>query len=202
MPGSTFRYGSHFCRVTRRPRLSSRQPIEAAATPLPREETTPPVTKIYFGAISTSHARQKRAQNFFLPVELAYDAFYGLALALSIRDKSPGCLAAPLQNVTTSFYEEGSRLSIAREAGDGSASDKPSYRGAAPLESSGIQYSGGSLDRNHHDAHRHRPLHAQRTRRRQLAARASQHRTRRCRNSPPTPWPASPISPTSKSSST
>src|ERR1700730_2849959 len=49
VPGSTFRYGSHFWRVTRRPRLSSRQPIDAAATPLPREETTPPVTKIYFG---------------------------------------------------------------------------------------------------------------------------------------------------------
>src|SRR5271170_1997807 len=32
----------------RRPRLSSRQPIEAAATPFPREETTPPVTKMYF----------------------------------------------------------------------------------------------------------------------------------------------------------
>src|SRR5271168_195869 len=51
VPGSTFRYGSHFWRVTRSPRLSSRQPIEAAATPLPREETTPPVTKMYFGAV-------------------------------------------------------------------------------------------------------------------------------------------------------
>src|ERR1700690_464295 len=51
VPGSTFRYGSHFWRVTRSPRLSSRQPIEAAATPLPSEETTPPVTKIYFGVI-------------------------------------------------------------------------------------------------------------------------------------------------------
>src|ERR1700691_797324 len=51
VPGSTFRYGSHFWRVTLSPRLSSRQPIEAAATPLPSEETTPPVTKIYFGVI-------------------------------------------------------------------------------------------------------------------------------------------------------
>src|SRR5271168_2915432 len=51
VPGSTFRYGSHFWRVTRRPRLSSRQPMEAAATPFPREETTPPVTKIYFGPL-------------------------------------------------------------------------------------------------------------------------------------------------------
>src|SRR5712664_1353087 len=51
VPGSTFRYGSHFCRVTLKPRLSRRQPMEEAATPFPSEETTPPVTKIYFGAI-------------------------------------------------------------------------------------------------------------------------------------------------------
>src|SRR6266550_218074 len=51
VPGSTFRYGSHFCRVTLKLRLSRRQPIEEAATPFPSEETTPPVTNIYFGAI-------------------------------------------------------------------------------------------------------------------------------------------------------
>src|SRR5260370_40704936 len=51
VPGSTFRDGSHFCRVTLKPRLSRRQPIEEAATPFPSEDTTPPVTKIYFGAI-------------------------------------------------------------------------------------------------------------------------------------------------------
>ena len=28
--------------------------MEAAATPFPREETTPPVTKIYFGAVRKS----------------------------------------------------------------------------------------------------------------------------------------------------
>src|SRR3984893_3663273 len=54
VPGSTLRYGSHFCRVTLKPRLSRRQPIEEAATPFPSEETTPPVTKIYFGAILDS----------------------------------------------------------------------------------------------------------------------------------------------------
>src|ERR1700741_2394497 len=51
VPGSTLRYGSHFCRGTLKPRLSRRQTIEEAATPFPSEETTPPVTKIYFGAI-------------------------------------------------------------------------------------------------------------------------------------------------------
>src|SRR5262249_41456016 len=56
VPGSTFRYGSHFCKLTLKPRLSRRQPIEEAATPLPSEETTPPVTNIYFGAIRIARA--------------------------------------------------------------------------------------------------------------------------------------------------
>src|SRR2546426_6215496 len=47
-------YGSIFCSVTRNPRASSNAPIEAAASPLPRDETTPPVTKMYFGANSSS----------------------------------------------------------------------------------------------------------------------------------------------------
>src|SRR5665213_265823 len=47
VPGSTFRYGSNFCNDTRSPRLSSRQPMEAAAMPFPSDETTPPVTKMY-----------------------------------------------------------------------------------------------------------------------------------------------------------
>src|ERR1035438_9514955 len=54
VPGSTFRYGSHFWHVTFRPRLSSRQPMEAAAIPFPSEETTPPVTKMYFAMLFSS----------------------------------------------------------------------------------------------------------------------------------------------------
>src|ERR1700722_17869414 len=54
VPGSTFREGSHFWRVTLSPRLSSRQAMEAAATPFPREETTPPVTNTYLGAVRKS----------------------------------------------------------------------------------------------------------------------------------------------------
>src|ERR1700760_2379557 len=41
-------------RLTLMPRASSRQPIEAAARPLPSEDTTPPVTKMYFADISAS----------------------------------------------------------------------------------------------------------------------------------------------------
>src|SRR5579863_10395656 len=54
VPGSTFKYGSNFIMFTRNPRLSSRQPMEAAASPLPRLDTTPPVTKTYFADISAT----------------------------------------------------------------------------------------------------------------------------------------------------
>src|SRR3954447_20455582 len=44
VPGSTLRYGSSFCMVTRRPRDFSRLPRLEAVSPLPSEEATPPVT--------------------------------------------------------------------------------------------------------------------------------------------------------------
>src|SRR5579875_135306 len=49
VPGSIFRYGSNFYKVTRRPRLSNRQPMDAPAIPFPKDETTPPVTNMYLG---------------------------------------------------------------------------------------------------------------------------------------------------------
>src|SRR5690349_6888494 len=39
-------YGSNFWRATLRPRETRSRPIDAAAMPLPRDETTPPVTKM------------------------------------------------------------------------------------------------------------------------------------------------------------
>src|SRR3569833_4148564 len=48
VPGSTIRYGSSFWIVTFRPRPSSRQAMEADARPFPSDDTTPPVTKMYF----------------------------------------------------------------------------------------------------------------------------------------------------------
>src|SRR4029077_2346290 len=50
VPGSTLRYGSNFWSWTRRPRALSSRPSDAATIPFPRAETTPPVTKTYFGA--------------------------------------------------------------------------------------------------------------------------------------------------------
>jgi len=48
VPGSTLMYGSNFCICTFSPRAFSSRPSEAAVMPLPRDETTPPVTKTYF----------------------------------------------------------------------------------------------------------------------------------------------------------
>src|SRR5579859_2685111 len=45
VPGSTFRYGSSFCIVTRKPRALSSDPRLEAVSPLPKDEATPPVTK-------------------------------------------------------------------------------------------------------------------------------------------------------------
>src|SRR5215213_3062466 len=42
-------YGSSLISATRKPRLSSKHPTDDAARPLPRLETTPPVTKMYLG---------------------------------------------------------------------------------------------------------------------------------------------------------
>src|SRR6266705_3343852 len=47
-------YGSNFWIVTLRPRSTSRRPSDAAAMPFPREETTPPVTKMYFVELTDS----------------------------------------------------------------------------------------------------------------------------------------------------
>src|SRR3954453_15373382 len=67
VPGSTFRYGSNFWSCTRRPRAFNRRPSEAATIPFPRAETTPPVTKTYFGAraltgFQGSSARGRRSE--------------------------------------------------------------------------------------------------------------------------------------------
>ena len=46
VPGSTLIYGSNFNIVTLRPRASKMAAKEAEAMPFPKEETTPPVTKM------------------------------------------------------------------------------------------------------------------------------------------------------------
>src|SRR5437763_1702236 len=57
VPGSTLMYGSNFCICTFSPRAFSRRPSDAAEMPLPRDDTTPPVTKTYFvGRRATTRA--------------------------------------------------------------------------------------------------------------------------------------------------
>src|SRR6266550_484440 len=80
VPGSTFRYGSNFWSWTRRPRAFSSRPSDAATMPFPSADTTPPVTKTYFGARaltgfegSSDYVRRSdffaRAQQAVQPVE-------------------------------------------------------------------------------------------------------------------------------------
>ena len=52
VPGSTLMYGSHLSNVTLNPRLSSRLPSEAEASPFPRDDSTPPVTKMNLVAMT------------------------------------------------------------------------------------------------------------------------------------------------------
>src|ERR1043166_8503428 len=52
VPGSTLIYGSSLSMVTFMPRVSRIAASDAEAIPLPRELTTPPVTKIYLVMVS------------------------------------------------------------------------------------------------------------------------------------------------------
>src|SRR5256885_8864281 len=80
VPGSTLRYGSSFWRETVRWRAFRMFPIDAAVMPLPREETTPPVTKTYFdiddlqGGFSNVTGEGRRL-NLWLDLGLEHDDF-------------------------------------------------------------------------------------------------------------------------------
>src|SRR5690606_2093498 len=92
VPGSTLMYGSSFIIVTRRPRASRMAAREAAAMPLPREDTTPPVTKTSGvtepGEVMGSTGRWK-------------SAFYRFgAPARACRPKNPAPAASPARAAT------------------------------------------------------------------------------------------------------
>src|SRR5437868_12678688 len=94
VPGSTLMYGSSLMQVTLRPRASRRHPIEDAASPLPRLETTPPVTKIYLGILFLLYCR---LQSFFLLarlVRLALLLFVVVVARLQILPRRHGLLRA------------------------------------------------------------------------------------------------------------
>src|ERR1700761_8631640 len=60
VPGSTFRYGSSLRSFTLKPRACSSAPSAAAAIPLPRDETTPPVINTY-RVMGAHHSEANRA---------------------------------------------------------------------------------------------------------------------------------------------
>src|SRR5512139_2751122 len=61
VPGSTLMYGSSLTIATLRPRASRIAPSEAAAMPLPSDDTTPPVTQmnLVMGATVAGEARRE-----------------------------------------------------------------------------------------------------------------------------------------------
>src|SRR5690606_10915784 len=60
VPGSTLMYGSSLISVTSSLRDSSSAPSEAADIPLPNEETTPPVMKMYLVMSYLDAVRDRR----------------------------------------------------------------------------------------------------------------------------------------------
>jgi len=55
VPASQLRYGSIFMAVMEYPLLLSKRPMEEVTIPLPRPDSTPPVTTIYFGITIIAH---------------------------------------------------------------------------------------------------------------------------------------------------
>src|SRR6185295_8886725 len=70
VPGSTLRYGSSLIRVTLRPRDSRMAASDADAMPLPKEDTTPPVTNTYL--VMSFGLRAPQQRNFGLVVKRDY----------------------------------------------------------------------------------------------------------------------------------
>src|SRR5579864_5357162 len=113
VPGSTLRYGSSFWRETVRWRAFRMFPIDAAVIPLPREETTPPVTKTYFeiadlqGGFSNVTGTPRRLNLYFdfwlqehdLRLVLADRGLLDRQLRLRLRARDPHLLEEPIHRV-------------------------------------------------------------------------------------------------------
>jgi hypothetical protein len=64
--------------------------MEEAATPLPSEETTPPVTNIYFGAIRIARAVTRFTTPDFLPLRRGYVVVPTSQPAVGLRTNNYG----------------------------------------------------------------------------------------------------------------
>src|SRR4051812_4982490 len=99
VPGSTLMYGSNFWTWTFNPRAFSRRPSEAAVMPLPREETTPPVTKTYLATgcqVSGSGGRYESHETVRRLDEVveALQRLFGQAPAAARRAGDAGAVGA------------------------------------------------------------------------------------------------------------
>src|SRR3954447_18317225 len=92
VPGSTFRYGSSFCMVTRSPRLESNAPRELAVRPLPSDDTTPPVTKTNFVGWELGRRGPRSRGSASRPT----DAHVNTVLAVVVRGAGDGFGRLPL----------------------------------------------------------------------------------------------------------
>src|SRR5690625_7702587 len=94
VPGSTLMYGSSFIMVTLRPRASRIAAREAEAIPLPKEETTPPVTNMYRVMYNLVQYESVRQINRPTPREETGWAFV-------VQDGAPEYQTAPLGSNTS-----------------------------------------------------------------------------------------------------
>src|SRR5205814_5231544 len=84
-------YGSSFWRETLRPRAFRIVPIDAAVIPFPIEETTPPVTKTYFGTGTLFYAGAgPSASRFFKQLCVSSGRFVVLVRAECLRRSNLG----------------------------------------------------------------------------------------------------------------
>src|SRR5438067_1999589 len=89
-------YGSSFWRETLRPRAFRIVPMDAAVIPLPIEETTPPVTKTYFGTGTLFYAGAgPSASRFFKQLCVSSGRFVVLARAERLRRSNLGKAVYP-----------------------------------------------------------------------------------------------------------
>lgn len=71
--------------------------MEEAATPFPREETTPPVTKIYFGAILAARVREFPPATCMPSSGLTYEQLSSERDRVSNRAKNRGKTASSVR---------------------------------------------------------------------------------------------------------
>src|SRR6202012_1914089 len=97
-------------RLTRSPRASSRQPMEAAARPFPNEDTTPPVTKMYLADMSATSLFGFSICAWCARLSIAGSGYGGNGLTF-LR----GFRAVGLEAVDVFVFEDGLGITLLRD---------------------------------------------------------------------------------------